>query len=164
MSRTAPDPYAVLGIPREATSEQVQRAYRRLAKRYHPDLHPDAQTNQQMRRVNRAWEALSTPASRARYDAESTLSKPARSEHWTSRPPGSGHWTAARASPSTGRSDPRRASMASDDGDSPGWRAVAGSMVLGLVLLVAIFSGVLPTPLFGLVLLIGARSILARFD
>ena len=73
MSATTSDPYAVLGIPRYASDQQIQRAYRRLAKRYHPDLHPDARTSQQMRRINQAWEILSSPESRARYDAESAL-------------------------------------------------------------------------------------------
>ena len=36
------DPYAVLGVPREATPLQVARAHRRLAKRHHPDLHEGA--------------------------------------------------------------------------------------------------------------------------
>ena len=59
----------MLGIPRRANERQVRQAYRRLAKRYHPDLHPDATASERMRRVNRAWEVLSSPAERAAYDA-----------------------------------------------------------------------------------------------
>ena len=63
------DPYAVLGIPRHADDQQVRQAYRRLAKRYHPDLHPGAQTSELMRHVNDAWHVLSDPARRSAYDA-----------------------------------------------------------------------------------------------
>ena len=37
------DPYKVLGLPRNASDEDVKRAYRTLAKKYHPDLHPGDQ-------------------------------------------------------------------------------------------------------------------------
>ena len=59
------DPYAVLGVPRTASSMQVARARRRLAKRYHPDLHPDAASMDRMQRINEAWEILSSPIRRA---------------------------------------------------------------------------------------------------
>ena len=35
------DPYGVLGIPSTATDDEVKKAYRKLAKQYHPDIHPD---------------------------------------------------------------------------------------------------------------------------
>src|SRR5687767_11612265 len=70
MTKLMPDPYTVLGIPRGADPDQMRDAYRRLAKRYHPDLHPGASTSERMRRVNQAWDVLSDPARRARYDAE----------------------------------------------------------------------------------------------
>jgi curved DNA-binding protein CbpA len=170
MSLATPDPYAVLGIPREASDQQVQRAYRRLAKRYHPDLHPDAQTSQQMRRINQAWETLSSPGSRAQYDAESALSRSASFEHWSAptrrsapaspQPP---TWNTAWASPSTARTYPRPAARAYDDA-GPGWLAVAGTVAVGMLLFVALFSGILPAPLLGIALLVAARSIFARFD
>ena len=170
MSLATPDPYAVLGIPREASDQQVQRAYRRLAKRYHPDLHPDAQTSQQMRRINQAWETLSSPGRRARYDAESALPRSASFEHWSaparrsapaSPPPQSG--TTAWGSASTARAYPRRAARPYDDSGS-GWLAGAGRVAVVLLLFVALFSGILPPPLIGIVLLVTARSIFARFD
>lgn len=170
MSLTPPDPYAVLGIPCDASDQQVQRAYRRLAKRYHPDLHPDAQTSAQMRRVNQAWETLSSPGSRAQYDAESALSRSARFEHWSaptrrsapaSPPPQT--WNTAWATPSSARTYPGRAARPYDDA-GPGWLAVAGTVAVGLLLFVALFSGILPAPLLGIVLLVAARSIVARFD
>jgi curved DNA-binding protein CbpA len=170
MSPTTSDPYAVLGIPRDASDQQVQRAYRRMAKRYHPDLHPDAQTSQQMRRVNQAWETLSSPGSRARYDAESALPRSASSGHWSaparrsappSPPPQA--WNTAWASPSTARPYPRPAAGPFDDA-GPGWLRVGGTVAVGLLLFVAVFSGILPAPLLGIALLVAARSIIARFD
>lgn len=170
MSATTSDPYAVLGIPRDATDQQVQRAYRRLAKRYHPDLHPDTQTSQQMRRVNQAWETLSNPGIRAQYDAESVLQRAATFGHWsaparrsrpTSPPPQA--WNTAWASPSTARSSPRPAANPYDDPGS-GWLAVAGTVAVGLLLFVALFSGILPAPLLGIFLVVAARSLFARFD
>jgi curved DNA-binding protein CbpA len=155
MSPTTSDPYAVLDIPRDASDEQVQRAYRRLAKRYHPDLNPDAQTSQQMRRINQAWETLSSPASRAQYDAESALRRSASPAPQTRN--------TAWASPSMARTYPRPAARPYDD-DSPGWRAVVGTVAVGLLLFVALFSGILPAPVLGIVLLVAARSIFARFD
>ena len=170
MSPTTSDPYVVLGIPRHASDQQVRRAYRRLAKRYHPDLHPDAHTSQQMRRVNQAWETLSSPGRRARYDAESALPKSATSGHWSaparrsapaSPPPQA--WSTAWASPSTARTYPRPAARPYDDA-GPGWLRVAGTVAVGLLLLVAVFSGILPPPLLAILVVVAARSILARFD
>ena len=63
------DPYAVLGVSREATPLQVARAHRRLAKRHHPDLHEGAtDAADAMRRINEAWWVLSNPIRRADYD------------------------------------------------------------------------------------------------
>jgi len=170
MSPAPSDPYAVLGIPRDASDRQVQGAYRRLAKRYHPDLHPDAQASQHMRRVNQAWEILSSPASRARYDAESALPRSTSFEHWSAparRParasPPPQAWNTAWASGSTSHTYGRPAARPYDDA-GPGWLRVAGIAAVGLVLLAALFSGVLPGPLFGILLLVAARSMLARFD
>jgi hypothetical protein len=80
------DPYAVLGIPRDASQQQVAGAHRRLAKRFHPDLHPDEETASHMRQVNEAWRVLSSTARRAEYDAV----------HPTAGTPSSGHWAASR--------------------------------------------------------------------
>ena len=68
-SRRTLDPYAVLGVPRDATPLQVARAHRRLAKRHHPDLHEGAtDAAERMRNINEAWWVLSNPVRRAEYD------------------------------------------------------------------------------------------------
>lgn len=88
MAQPAFDPYAVLGVPREATPLQIARARRRLAKRYHPDLHPGEDVTEPMRRVNEAWRILSSTTRRADYDRE----------HPGAGTPTSGHWAASRRS------------------------------------------------------------------
>ena len=53
------NPYDILGVAPDATDEEVAKAYKRLAKRYHPDLHPDdAAAAEQMGRVNRAYDEI----------------------------------------------------------------------------------------------------------
>ena len=64
------DPYATLGVARGASALQVARAHRRLAKRFHPDLHPNEAGTERMRRINDAWRILSTPAHREAWDRE----------------------------------------------------------------------------------------------
>lgn len=63
------DLYVLLGIEREATLEDVKRAYRRLARRFHPDINPgDRAAEQRFRQIAEAYETLSDPDRRKRYD------------------------------------------------------------------------------------------------
>ncbi len=56
------DPYKVLGVSPDASDEDIKRAYRRLAKKYHPDLNPGDQTAaQKMQEVNAAYEQIKNP-------------------------------------------------------------------------------------------------------
>ena len=58
----AKDPYAVLGVSRNATEEEIKNAYRRLAKQYHPDLHPDDPScAAKMNELNEAYDAIKNP-------------------------------------------------------------------------------------------------------
>lgn len=60
------DPYEVLGVGRNATQEEITVAYRRLAKQYHPDLHPgDSSAQKKMSEINVAYEEIKS--GRARY-------------------------------------------------------------------------------------------------
>lgn len=64
--------YEALGVPVDAAADDVRRAYLRLARAHHPDLHPDgrarAEAERRMQRVNEAWSVLSDPQRRAAYD------------------------------------------------------------------------------------------------
>lgn len=56
------DPYQVLGVSHNASEDEIRQAYRRLAKKYHPDLNPgDAQAAQKMNEVNEAYDLLKNP-------------------------------------------------------------------------------------------------------
>lgn len=62
------DYYEVLGVPRTASQEEIQRAYRRLARRYHPDINKDPGAEEQFKQIGEAYQVLSDPKTRARYD------------------------------------------------------------------------------------------------
>ena len=63
------DYYKILGVSRDASDEEVQNAYRELARKYHPDLNPDDQAAQQkFKEVQRAYEVLSDAKKRQMYD------------------------------------------------------------------------------------------------
>ena len=66
---TKRDYYEVLGVPKNASAEDIKKAYRKLAKECHPDLHPnDKQAEERFKELNEANEVLSDPEKRARYD------------------------------------------------------------------------------------------------
>jgi molecular chaperone DnaJ len=63
------DYYQVLGIEREATAEEIKRAYRRLAHQHHPDKNPGSkESEERFKEVTEAYEILSNPDKRATYD------------------------------------------------------------------------------------------------
>ena len=63
------DLYAILGVTRDATEDEIKRAYRRLAREHHPDVNPDPTAEERFKEVAAAYEILSDPAKRQRYDA-----------------------------------------------------------------------------------------------
>jgi curved DNA-binding protein CbpA len=62
------DPYAELGVSRDASSEEIRRAYRRVARRHHPDVNRKPGGAERFAAAARAYEILNDPAARARYD------------------------------------------------------------------------------------------------
>lgn len=61
--------YEILGVRRSATSEQIQQAYRRLARESHPDLHPGPAAEERFKAISEAYDVLSDREARRRYDA-----------------------------------------------------------------------------------------------
>ena len=63
------DFYQVLGVPRDADQDEIQRAYRKLARTYHPDVNSDPAAEDRFKEVSEAYDILSDPETRRRYDA-----------------------------------------------------------------------------------------------
>ncbi|MGH3717277.1 MAG: molecular chaperone DnaJ [Pseudonocardiaceae bacterium] len=64
----ARDYYAILGVPRDASAEQIKRAYRKLARELHPDVNPDAEAQRRFQDVTAAYEVLTDPQKRQLVD------------------------------------------------------------------------------------------------
>jgi len=63
------DYYAVLGVDKKASQEEIKRAYRKLAQKYHPDKNPgDKKAEEKFKEINEAYEVLSDPEKRKKYD------------------------------------------------------------------------------------------------
>lgn len=69
MAENKRDFYEVLGVSKGASDDEIKKAYRKMAKQYHPDLHPDDKDAEaHFKEVNEAYEVLSDPDKKARYD------------------------------------------------------------------------------------------------
>jgi curved DNA-binding protein CbpA len=132
----SPDAYKTLQVDSEAEDEVIVAAYRRLARKYHPDMTTGSEAAMKMAAINAAWELIGTPAKRAAYDrdrvtgdgrntapAQPTTGRPAASSARPSTPPTaapsrpepdtvSRDWTTGRSSVGGGY----EASMRTSDG------------------------------------------------
>jgi curved DNA-binding protein len=62
------DYYAVLGVAKNASQEEIQRAYRKLARKYHPDINKTSGAEDKFKNIGEAYEVLKDPDKRAKYD------------------------------------------------------------------------------------------------
>lgn len=120
------DPYKILQVDPEAEDEVIQAAYRRLARKYHPDLAETADAASRMAAINAAWEMLGEPAARQTFDRERSATRPAGAQGGTPHQPAAGpsptparpasppdvvsrDWTAGRSSQGGGFDESMRA-------------------------------------------------------
>ena len=68
MATSTGDYYEMLGVGREATPDEIKKAYRRLARTLHPDVNPDPEAQEQFKALTTAYEVLSDPQKREMYD------------------------------------------------------------------------------------------------
>src|SRR5512137_2350607 len=62
------DFYEILGLPKNASAEDIKSAFRKLARQYHPDVSKEPDAEERFKEINEAYGVLSDPQKRARYD------------------------------------------------------------------------------------------------
>jgi curved DNA-binding protein CbpA len=112
---SAADPYKTLQVDPEAEDEVIAAAYRRLARKYHPDVAPGPEAATRMAAINAAWETIGEPVKRAAFDRQRAVQEALQRR--TSDPSSAG---AATATGSTGASS--AAGRSSGAAGSPGPR------------------------------------------
>src|SRR5882724_1949319 len=70
------DYYAVMGVDRKASAEDIKQAYRKLARKYHPDVSKEPGAEEKFKEVGEAYETLKDPEKRAAYDSLGSSYRP----------------------------------------------------------------------------------------
>ncbi|UWR24234.1 DnaJ domain-containing protein [Sulfitobacter sp. S190] len=78
------DYYKVLGLSKDASTDDIKKAFRKLARKYHPDINPGKGAEIKFKEVNEAYEALKNPERRAAYDQLGQ--EPPQQQEWTRKP------------------------------------------------------------------------------
>ena len=65
---TKRDYYEILGVDRSASKEDLKRAYRRMARKFHPDVNKDSGSDERFKEINEAYQVLNDDQKRAAYD------------------------------------------------------------------------------------------------
>jgi curved DNA-binding protein CbpA len=99
------DPYKILQVDSEAEDEVIQAAYRRLARKYHPDLADTPEAAARMAAINAAWELIGDPAARAAFDRKRGTQKARPAEGQPESGPGPGSTRPTEPAP-PGRAEP----------------------------------------------------------
>lgn len=160
MAETAFDPYATLGVRPGADDAQVRKAYRRLARKHHPDRSGDRRTTERMKAINRAWAILSDATRRADHDASRANARQSSTAHWSTRSQRATYWAPPPAwSAGTAAAVPPYRSTVPPLEDGGSWFRIAAAILLLIVLGPVLFL-VLPLPFSGLfvLLVIGALT------
>lgn len=125
------DYYQILGVPRTASQEEIQRAYRKLARQYHPDVNKSPEAEERFKDITEAYNVLRDPETRRRYDAFGPgfrqVPPDVDPEMWARARAGAGR---ARAGAGRARAGPGR-----------GWSAGFGTGAFGDIDLEDLFGG-----------------------
>ncbi len=124
MATTTRDFYEDLGVSRNATPDEIQRAYRKLARRFHPDVNKDPGAEERFKDISEAYDVLSDPETRAKYDRFGPQFRQVPDDVDPDL------WAAAQGGGPRGAGRARRSGTAGPAGFE-GWTTVSGDDIIG---------------------------------